>query len=180
MEQNFFKKINLESIVIWSDCGLHFRSSACMYFFLKELPEMGYKIEVNFFGEKHGKSNCDQHFSTITTYLRYSSFIKKISCAKDIVDAIDFHQNLSNSNRENEKRLLKKSINQVKKTADLEPIIVHNLIFQHKKGPKITKIQKMYFGDFKTFYNFFTNDSKEICSRVLSDCSKSIKIIDIR
>ncbi len=168
MEQDFFKKIGLKSLILWSDCGLHFRSSACMNFFLKDLPNMGYNTEVNFFVEKHGKSNCDQHFSTITSYLKFASFKKKLNCAQDLVEAIDFHQNLSNTNRQNEKR------------SDCEQIIVHNLIFQMKKGTKITKIHQMFFGDFKMFYNFFVDDSKELCSKVLSDNSKSIKIRDIR
>jgi hypothetical protein len=141
------------------DCGPHFRSSACMHFFLKDLPETGYNISVNFFGEKHGKSNCDQHFSTITTYLKYSSFHHKINSLHEIVNAIDHHQNLSNINREKE---------------NLGPIKVYNLIYQ-KRITK-TKLNKMIIDDMTSYYNFFTIIPGEIFSKVLTNSSEIKKI----
>jgi hypothetical protein len=164
MEQEFFKEIDSnKSLIIWMDCGPHFRSAACMHFFLKDLTEIGYKTEVNFFGEKHGKSNCDQHFSTITSYLKSASCYKKIDSVQDIVDAVDRHQNLSNINRKNE---------------GLCPINVYNLIYNKRNFS--STLNKMIITDLTNYYNFYSDVPGKIFTKVLTNASQIKKIDEIR
>ena len=164
MRQGFFKEIDCKSFVIWSDCGTHFRSAENSHFFLVELPSKGYSIELNYFGEKHGKNNCDQHFSVITKYLEYESYKKRLISSDDIVKCINEHQTISNLYRVSE---------------GLEPIIVHSIEFI----PEIEQLLEQSFfkiSDITCYFNFFVSKKNPslIFSRVLTDCmqAKSISI----
>ncbi len=65
--QSFFKLIDKRNYVIWADCGSHFRNNELAHYFFKELFENEkITVNLNFFGEKHGKSARDQHFSIIS------------------------------------------------------------------------------------------------------------------
>ena len=78
LKQEFFKNIDCKSLIIWADCGTHFRSAENSHFFLVELPLLGYSVEINYFSEKHGKNGCDQHFSVVSKFLEYDSYIKRV------------------------------------------------------------------------------------------------------
>ena len=60
---------------MWSDCGSHFRSKRFLHAALVRLPvvlrdflpALDY-VSHNYFTEYHGKSTCDSHFGTITTW----------------------------------------------------------------------------------------------------------------
>jgi hypothetical protein len=56
---------------------------------------------LNFFAEKHGKNQRDQHFSNISYFLEKHSLIKRLVCTQDIVNAVIKHQNLTNEERIN-------------------------------------------------------------------------------
>lgn len=56
-EQDFFKNIEKKTYVIWADCGKHFQNKEILYYFFVQLAAEGIKIELNFFGEKHGKNS---------------------------------------------------------------------------------------------------------------------------
>ena len=56
---------------------------------------------MNFFAEKHGKNQRDQHFSNISYFLEKESLVKRLVCTQDIVNAVIKHQNLTNEERIN-------------------------------------------------------------------------------
>ncbi len=64
---------------------------------------------MNFFAEKHGKNQIDQHFSNISNFLEKESLIKRLVCTQDIVIAVIKHQHLANEERIN--RLMNNNIN---------------------------------------------------------------------
>lgn len=115
--QLFFKKIirkeniniNIESIdqlpikifdyIIWSDCGPHFRNNILIDFFLKELPKENIHVEINMFGEKHGKSERDVHFSNVTKFIEFESMARNLISSQDIVDSILRRQTMANENK---------------------------------------------------------------------------------
>ncbi len=55
-------------------------------------------MSLNFFAEKHGKSNRDTHFSNISKFVEAESLIKKLTCSEDISSAITERQKLANEN----------------------------------------------------------------------------------
>ena len=139
MKQNFFKEIDRKSLIIWCDCGTHFRSAENMHFFLVELPSQGYSVEINYFGEQHGKNGCDQHFSVISKYLEYESYAKRLFETQVIVNAINSHQSSSNINRVRN---------------NLEPIIVHTLVFIQEDNRAITQ-NFLKISDLTCYFNFY-------------------------
>ena len=54
---------------------------------------------MNFFGEKHGKSSRDQHFSINSTFLLNAEITKQLKSTKDVIDALNIEQNNSNELR---------------------------------------------------------------------------------
>ena len=67
-KQNFFQEIEKFNYIVWADCGSHFRNGTIMHYFFKELIQEPKPILVNlnFFGEKHGKNSRDTHFSSLS------------------------------------------------------------------------------------------------------------------
>jgi hypothetical protein len=55
MSLDFFKQVDQNEYVIWTDCGKQFRSAEFFYFLFDELKAKGKKVDLNFFAEKHGK-----------------------------------------------------------------------------------------------------------------------------
>ncbi len=94
--REFFKKIDTFNYVIWCDCGTHFRNSQILSYFFSELRSQNIKVSLNYFGEHHGKSFCDSHFSIISKYIEFATFKKQIVNSNDIVDAITSGQKKSN------------------------------------------------------------------------------------
>lgn len=70
-----------KNIKFWSDCGPHFRCQESIYNFLA-LPlverDKWLSVDVNFFGEGHGKSLCDTCFSVLSRWLKEAENIKDI------------------------------------------------------------------------------------------------------
>ncbi len=54
---------------------------------------------MNFFGEKHGKSSRDQHFSVLSTFLRNAQITKQLTSTNDVIEALEYEQAKSNENR---------------------------------------------------------------------------------
>jgi hypothetical protein len=67
----------VETLMLWSDCGQHFRSQVFIHTALWEsfswLQKLN-RVAVNFFAEKHGKGECDQHFSVVERYKSQALF----------------------------------------------------------------------------------------------------------
>lgn len=55
-------------------------------------------MNVNFFGDHHGKNARDAHFSNVSKFVKDMSLIKQLTCSKDVVDAINFGQKKANEN----------------------------------------------------------------------------------
>ncbi|RMZ94650.1 hypothetical protein BpHYR1_007679, partial [Brachionus plicatilis] len=100
-----FKKIERKKYIIWADTGTHFRCSELIDYLFQELSKENIKVCLNFFVEKHGKNSRDQHFSAVTNFVNQESFVKKLSCSQDIVDAINKNQLISNIYRQKIKKL---------------------------------------------------------------------------
>lgn len=64
---------SLKKLLVWSDCGPHFRCKEFCHFLFKEIPSRCTQIahiEWNLFAERHGKSCCDSHFSLLSRWKR--------------------------------------------------------------------------------------------------------------
>jgi hypothetical protein len=161
-KQPFFEKIDTRSYIIWCDCGTHFRSAEIINYFLVELPLNKCSVEVNYFGEKHGKSACDQHFSVLSKYLEYASFNSRLTSSKDIVNAINSHQDSANTNRIN---------------MGLEPISVYTMLFELKIPEDVWVRKFTKINDLTCYHNFHvSSENMVIMSRVLTDCVESKKV----
>lgn len=57
-----------------------------------------FKVNLNFFAEKHGKSCRDTHFSMVSKFIYAESLVKKLTCSADFVEAILKRQNMANEN----------------------------------------------------------------------------------
>ena len=70
---NAFEKLisqgwfQFKSMDIFMDCGPHFRCQELLHYLFIEKKELN--IMVHFFGEKHGKSPVDSHFSILSRWL---------------------------------------------------------------------------------------------------------------
>jgi len=89
-----------KGLIVWTDTGTHFRCAELAYYLLAELKQERVPVNWNFFVEKHGKNQRDQHFSSITTFIKMESLIQKLTCSKDIADAINKRSLMANENRE--------------------------------------------------------------------------------
>ena len=68
--------------------------------FLKNNNELSYsKVNLNFFGEHHGKKNRDTHFSNISKFIKAESLVRQLVSSQDIVDAIHKRQSMANQNQ---------------------------------------------------------------------------------
>ncbi len=90
---------NKKGLIVWTDTGSHFRCAELAYYFLEELKQEKVSVNWNFFVEKHGKNQRDQHFSSISNFIKMESLIRKLSCSKDVSDAINNRSFLANENR---------------------------------------------------------------------------------
>ena len=72
--------------------SFHFKFSIIFIFFFF------CKVNLNFFGDKHGKNSRDSHFSNIAKFIKDESLVKKLKSTQDIVDAIIKRQLIANEN----------------------------------------------------------------------------------
>ena len=73
--KEFFKNIEKNRYIIWADTGSHFRNNELVHYFFTELAQSNIRVELNFFGDKHGKNQRDTHFSAITNFIKTESLI---------------------------------------------------------------------------------------------------------
>ncbi|CAF0975069.1 unnamed protein product [Brachionus calyciflorus] len=158
-----FKRIEKKKYIIWADTGTHFRCSEVLHYLFEELFVENIQVCLNFFVEKHGKSSRDQHFSVVSNFIRQESFLKKITCSQDIVDAINKNQDISNNHR---KRL------------KLDQIITHAFVVDPNMKVSDYKQIRM-IKNIRNYYNFFKNSEGELRSVILSDLRTS-KIVEYR
>jgi hypothetical protein len=88
LAENWLKSLNFKTIKFWFDCGPHFRCSEMAHFVLKELPLYAINTEMNFFAERHGKGECDSHFSHVTSWLEDAARKSDINSTNAAIQAI--------------------------------------------------------------------------------------------
>ena len=60
-----------QRLVVWSDCGAHFRTYTLLYFLLVQVVQShGLQVHINFCGEHHGKGAVDGFFGRLDGFLR--------------------------------------------------------------------------------------------------------------
>lgn len=99
-----FKKVH--TIRLYCDCGNHFRSRKFAWFSMwklfDKLPHVQ-TVSLNFFGEKHGKGECDQHFAEIAAilyrYMMHKSQDKMITTVSDFISVLRAQHNEMNGQR---------------------------------------------------------------------------------
>ena len=88
-----------KGLIVWTDTGTHFRCAELAYYLLEELKQERVSVNWNFFVEKHGKNQRDQHFSSISNFIKMESLLKKLTCSRDIAEAINKRSFMANENR---------------------------------------------------------------------------------
>ena len=83
------KMKDYRQITIWTDCGPHFRNKHLLSFLLHDLPQRNFHVDVNYFGESHGKNQCDIHFSVISRQLQEISQVKDINNVSELMLAMN-------------------------------------------------------------------------------------------
>ena len=91
LESADFKSISPRLIKFWCDCGGTFRSKAFLHYTLVHLPEKKIATEVNFFAEKHGKSDIDGHFSRISVALEEGTRYSAVSNTEELISMFKKH-----------------------------------------------------------------------------------------
>lgn len=164
--KEFFKKIDRKKYIIWCDTGSHFRCSEVVCFFLNELKKEKIDVTLNFFGDKHGKNLRDQHFSTISNFIKRESFVRQLTSTADIINAINKRQEISNLNRSLKgKKNMTRKLKPIKTIAD-EFIAAESETNTFKKIPNI-----------RCFYQFSAKAPDFLpMSTVFSDRDKSIEV----
>ncbi|CAF0988080.1 unnamed protein product [Brachionus calyciflorus] len=159
-----FKTVETNKYLVWTDTGTHFRWAELIYYLFKELADEKIQVCLNFFCEKHGKNGRDQHFSLVSNFIKQESLVKKLTCSKDIVDAIHKHQTLANEHRE--KLKLKPNFT---KAYVIEKEVAQNSQRQFRK-----------INNIRLYYNFFNDKEFNLKSTILSDLrvSKEIQFKD--
>ena len=65
------KLTNYSQISFFADCGPHFRNKSLLEYLLVQVPKLyNKKVQLEFFGECHGKNACDVHFSVLSRMLQ--------------------------------------------------------------------------------------------------------------
>ncbi|PVU90256.1 hypothetical protein BB560_006222 [Smittium megazygosporum] len=82
----YAKKVNF-----WSDSGPHFKNGNVIYSFLVDFRQnfTDKKIGINFFNEKHGKSDVDGHFGVLSRWYKDLEAIRNISSIIDIKECFE-------------------------------------------------------------------------------------------
>lgn len=164
---------NKKKYEVWADTGTHFRCSEFLHYLFNELSNENINVSFNLFGEQHGKSARDQHFSRLSEFIRLESLVKKLSSSQDVVDAINKHQLIANMNIQAENKTRRKS------GKLLSPVVITEAFVLKFKEINIQSFRKI--NNIKHYYNFFNNEKFDFKSRILSSNNSScfVKYKDI-
>ena len=88
------------------DCGPHFKCGELIHYLLFNIENIKY---IHYFGEKHGKSPCDAHFSLLTRIYNDITNIKTIDSIDSLITSYNEHFN--NFNKNNKKNMKSNSLN---------------------------------------------------------------------
>lgn len=71
----------------------------CTQIFIQDLKLSFFQlVNLNFFGEKHGKNSRDMHFSNLSRFIEAESLVTLLSSPQDVVNAINKRQQMANDN----------------------------------------------------------------------------------
>lgn len=156
-----FKAVEQKKYIVWTDTGTHFRCAELIHYLFDELAREQIRVCLNFFCEKHGKNGRDQHFSLVSNFIKQESLVKKLTCSKDIVDAINKHQVLSNEHRHNLKK---------------QPIFTRALVLEKENLRNSSRFFRK-IKNIRLYYNFYSDSTFNLKSTILSDLRESKNII---
>ena len=91
----------LRCVKLWADSGPHYRNKEFAHFVLHQLL-IDYSLtrtKLNFFGEKHGKNDCDSMFGHISGFLRDAEQSQRIDSIKKICEVIENAQKYVNDDK---------------------------------------------------------------------------------
>ncbi|CAF0871784.1 unnamed protein product, partial [Brachionus calyciflorus] len=152
-----FKAIEQKKYIIWADTGSHFRCAELIHYLFNELAREQIRVCLNFFCEKHGKNGRDQHFSLVSNFIKQESFVKRLACSKDVVDAINKHQAISNEHR---------------KKLKLKPIYTRAFVLERENlNSSLRFFRKIK--NIRLYYNFYNDSTFNLKSTILSDLRES-------
>ena len=99
--ESIFETMNLLAIYFWNSLRATLKVSLTKFSFLnfQLISFFLFKVNLNFFGDKHGKNSRDSHFSNIAKFIKDESLVKKLGSTQDIVDAIIKRQLIANENK---------------------------------------------------------------------------------
>ena len=154
----------IQRISVWADCGPHYRSHMFTKCVLWDVLTK-YKIQkssLNFFLERHGKGQCDQHFSTLETYKRqYELHVKQIRTVQEFASALQVVHNAAN---------------EVRKDLGSPPVLWHVLVYT---AADVRAAPRRWVAKFKAIQMTHSlsrskgSKPKELRNAVFSDCSSS-------
>jgi hypothetical protein len=167
-----FKKLDKKSYIVWSDTGPHFRCSEFMHYLFVELAQLKIKVSFNLFCERHGKNSRDQHFSSVSNFLRQESMVKQLTSSLDICLAIERQQKIANINNSRLEALQKpNSASKEYKQVQTKAFVVPTHVEPSATCFKLTVL------NLKQYYNFYTDDNRFILkTHFMSDRSDFVII----
>ena len=113
-----------QNINVWSDSGPHYRNKEFAHYVLNDML-VKYNLKgskLNYFGEKHGKKDCDAMFSHINGYLSNAEQSQRVDSIQKICSIIKATQTSINdeTKQQNDKKKRKQSPQRV--TTSVIPI----------------------------------------------------------
>ena len=140
----------LQGMSIWSDSGPHYRNKEFAHYALHETL-VKYKLKrsrLNFFGEKHGKNDCDAMFSHIGGFLTNAEQSQRVDSIQKICEIIKTSQSSVNDEKKekNEKGNKKTKL----ETTTIIPIPWE--ISENEEGEYKSNHPKMDFNGITAYY----------------------------
>jgi len=171
-----FQNLKANELELWMDNGpAHFRTYEFIHS-MKEVEEQAQaKLSWNFFGEYHGKSPCDQHFSVLSRILKSyeNNSSIRISTTTEIIKMFENEFVKINEN----KNIRRASISKPNSTQELEPTQV--FFHQYTRTTEPLSKYEIKVKGMTTFYSFaFRNGKLE--ARAKSTQETPSKIFNVR
>ena len=143
-------------IQFWMDVGPHFKSKENLY----NLLNMFNNVTLNYFCEKHGKSPCDSHFSTISKWLQEIIKYKHILTVDQLIEEF--------KRKKSKNRILWKKLNLENYSWHVKSRKSLRIRFQKEKE----KIRKLICSHIKDYYLFKKLKENKVLIKVTYKSSK--------
>lgn len=135
-----------------------------LHFLFEELKSENIKVRLNFFCECHGKGECDQHFSCLSTFIKSAN--KPLICTNDLIENILHHQNKANmEKRRINNKMTRRSILKGKKPLkEIETTLLEFRIDTENEDQKFLEIKSL-----KCYYCFSNYKNFKLQTCIFSD-----------